>query len=256
MSQHLGPETRAIIEAINGLKKPAHEDLNYLVVTLDLTVARANELYELPGWFDFLGVGKISGDVSVRINTPTMGLIDLARVKTMKVPIRRLYFTHAAQPGGELTLGLGGEASFSADPLRSTQKMFRYVKRDVNGATAAFEPSYAKTDTPVTLFDSHTYPLDLKDGIANRIHYRLTATNAVTYTVRIYARSNADDVLSESSLIYESPAGQVSGTEYQRNELVIPFQLIMVAQIFLALEWSAAPGVTLGYIEIFGDMRG
>ncbi len=252
---HLGPETKAIIEAINGLKKPAHEDLTYLVINIDLAVARANVLYELPGWFDFLAVGTLNGSASIRINEATKDLIDLAYVKTMKLPIRRLYITNDAQPGSDLTLALGGDASFDADPVRSNETIFHAYFLDEDGGSGTLEDSYAKTDTPVHFFPQiYRYPLFFKKGIALRVHYRLNPTNAVTYTLRIYRYAYAANYESNLSLIYESAAARVDDTDYD-VEIEKPFILPVTGVMYYAIEWSAAPGVTLGFVEISGIVK-
>lgn len=248
---HLGPETKAIIEAINGLKKPAHENLNYLIVTLDLTVARVNELYELPGWFDFLSVGRMTGTATIRLNKATKDIIDLEYVKTINSPIRRFYITNAAQAGETVVLALGGDASFMGEPLRQDLKVFNYRSLDEDGGLGLFVNSRLETDTPVEQF-IWAYRVSLKEGIIKRIHYRLNPTNAVTYTLRIYDRAVAPDYESRLGKLWESAAVQADDTEYDHGELEIPFALPTMGVLFFTIQWTAAPGVTPGFIQVSG----
>lgn len=249
----LGPETKAIIEAINALKKPAHENLNYMIITIDLTAARANELYELPGWFDFLGVGRMSGTATIRLNEATKDSIDLEYVKTINTPIRRLYITNAAQAGQTLVLALGGDASFSGEPLRGDVRVFNHRSLDEDGGLGRFVNSRLETDTPVEQF-VWRYRENLHEGIINRIHYRLNPTNAGrTYTLRIYEAAEAGDYESRLRKLWESAALQADDTEYDRGELEIPFALPVLGFFYFAIEWAGgAPGVTPGFIQVSG----
>lgn len=251
---HLGPETKAIIEAINNLKKPAHENLNYLVFTIDLAVARANLLYELPGWFDHIAVGVITGTAFIRLNETTKDLIDLGYAKTINSPIRRFFITNDAQVGGTLILAVGGEATFVAEPLRNDRpSIFRYHRYSEDGAVDTFETSQTKTDTPTLYLDTFRYPVTLSTGKINRIHYRLNPTNAVTFTLRIWCNNNDPDYYSNFQMLYESPALQVDDTDYIEEDLDIPFHLGIDGLMLVSIQWTAAPGVTAGFIEVSGE---
>jgi hypothetical protein len=252
----IGPETRAIIGAIDGLKKPTHEYTNYRVIQIDLAVARANELYELEGWFDFLGVGKLTGACSIRINEPTKDLIDLAYVKTMKVPIRRLYITNAAQAGAELTLGIGGDASFEAEPIRAGRKIFGYGKLDEDGALNVFETSQAKIVLPTFMVDTFMNPADLKEGIMMKVKVRMNPTNAATYTLRLWESAVNGAVtpyMQEMACIYEMDFPGLDDIAYTIM-MERPFGLYIPGQLWYSIEWSAAPGNTPGCILIQGEL--
>jgi hypothetical protein len=256
MSGRFGPETRGIIDAINGLKKPAHENLNYQVIQIDLAVARANELYELPGWFDFLGVGKLTGAASIRINEPAKDLIDLAYQKTMKMPIRRFYITNIAQAGCELTLNLGGDASFEAQPIRQGTTNFNYGKLDEDGAADYFEVVQAKTVLPTLMVDSYRYPLDLSEGMLQTIRIRLKPTAAVTYRARFWSLNINGAVapyLQEGVLIYEMDFDGADDIAYT-IVLTRPFRLAAVGVIWYSIDWSGAPGNTKGLIQLRGEV--
>lgn len=250
-----GPETRGIIEAINGLKKPAHEHTTYRVVQLDLGVARANELYPLEGWFDFLGVGKLTGTCSVRINEATKDLIDLAYVKTMTLPIRNLYFTNDAQPGCELTLGLGGEASFVAEPIRQGRQNFSYCMLDEDGALNSFEDNQAHAVLPTHMLITWFIPADLKEGIVQMLKVRLNPTAAVTYRLRLWTAALNGAVApynQEMALIYEMDFDAADDVLYVilMNR---PIMLLNPGQIWYSITWSGAPGNTPGIITLEGE---
>jgi hypothetical protein len=256
MSERYGPETRGIIDAINGLKKPTHEYTTYRVLQFDLAAARVNELVELEGWFDFFGVGKLTGSASLRINEPTKDLIDLAYVKTMKVPIRRFYLTNIAQAGAELTVGLGGDASFEAQPIRQGKTNFMYAKLDEDGAADFFETSQAKTVLPTLQIDTMRYPEDLKEGMLQIIRIRMNPTNAVTYRARFWAAAINGAVtpyLQESVLIYEM---DFDGADDIAYTIVLnrPFRLNEAGVIWYSIEWTGAPGNTMGLIHLKGEV--
>lgn len=255
MSQHLGPETRAIIEAIDRLKKPAHENLNYRILEINLAIARINELYELEGWFDHLTVGRLTGTASIRINESTKDSIDLTYTKSINTPIRRFFITNVAQAEGEtLILALGGEAAFEAVPMRQgLSGIFRYIRYSEDGAVDTFQTSTSKTDTPALQLTTFRVTSDLKSGKINRIHYRLNPTNAATYTLRVWCNADADNYRSNLQMLYESPALQVDDTDYIEEDLDIPFNLTVVGIMYIGIEWTAAPGVTSGFVEVSGE---
>lgn len=254
--QTLGRETRAIIEAINGLKRPAaHENLNYQIMTIDLAVARANVVYELQGWFDHLSVERLTGTAAIRINESTKDSIDLTYTKSLNTPIRRFYLTNVAQAEGEtLILAIGGEASFETVPMRQgLSSIFRYIRYSEDGAVATFETSTSKTDTPALQLTTFRVTPDLKSGKINRIHYRLNPTNVATYTLRVWCNADADNYRSNLQMLYESPAAQADDTDYIEEDLDIPFNLTVVGIMYIGIEWTAAPGVTSGFVEVSGE---
>ena len=251
--ERLGPETRAIIEAIDKLRNPAHENLNYQVFTFDLTVARVNELFELPGWFNHLAVGKLTGQATIRLNEATKDSIDLRYTKTLTSPIHRFYLTHDAQPGYELIIAIGSEHTYAEIMRTGMQELFRYFRYSEDGAVNTFETITIETATPVLTLNTFRYPTDLKTGIIRRIHYRLNPTNVVTYTLRIWRMARAPDMQSNLDMLYESPALQADDVDYIDEDLNIPFSLGNAGDIYIGIEWTAAPGVTPGFIEVTGE---
>jgi alpha-glucosidase (family GH31 glycosyl hydrolase) len=129
--------------------------------------------------------------------------------------------------------------------------VFLFRKLDEDGSGGYFATSQAKTDTPTLTFDT-IYPSSIQQGIIYRIHYRLKPTNAVTYILRLYEAAKAGDYESNMRLIWESPALQASDVDYDRAELMIPFWLSGLAGMNYAIEWSGAPGTTVGFIHVQG----
>lgn len=128
---------------------------------------------------------------------------------------------------------------------------FEAYKLDEDGTGNYFETSQSKTDTPtLTLV---VEPSHIKTGKVNRIHYRLKPTAAVTFILRIWEEADAGDYESNLHLIYESPALQASDEDYDRSELDIPFKLDAVGQMFYSIEWTGAPGNTVGFILVTGE---
>jgi hypothetical protein len=90
-------------------------------------------------------------------------------------------------------------------------------------------------------------------GKINRIHYRLKPTNAVTYVLRIWRAARAGDYESNSVMLYESPPTQASDVDYDKGELEIPFVLSTPGTMYYSIEWSGAPGNTVGFIDVTGE---
>ena len=132
-------------------------------------------------------------------------------------------------------------------------KTFLYVERlETAAAWAAVTTSYAKTDTPVQVLTSNEDCEKLREGIIRRIHVRLNPTNAVTYTLRIWRRANAGDMVSNADMLWESPSGLVDDTDYDYAELEIPFSLELMGTLYFGVEWSGAAGNTNGFIDVSG----
>jgi hypothetical protein len=255
----LGPETKAIIEAINGLK-PNKEKLNYQIITICLADARSaalgNDEIALPGSFDTLTVGKLTGSAILRINERGKDAIDLAYVKSINTPIQRLFLTNEAQRLSELVLALGGDASFSADPIRTGRKIFTYQKLDEDGALNVFETSQAKTVLPTFMVDTFRDPPDLKEGVLTKIKVRFDPANiAVTYTLRLWTDAVNGAVTpyaQELVCIYEMDFPGLHDIAYT-IVLNRPIRLPVAGAIWYSVEWSAAPGNTPGALELQGD---
>jgi hypothetical protein len=104
------------------------------------------------------------------------------------------------------------------------------------------------------MLETFRFPnLTMKSGKINRIHYRLNPTNAATFTLRIWSSNDALDYWSNFQMLYESPALQVDDTDYIEEDLDIPFHLNVGGLMFVSIQWTAAPGVTPGFVEVSGE---
>jgi len=149
------------------------------------------------------------------------------------------------------------EKNSSRGGLWTRRSIFRVYSYEEAGAVGDFQTSYAETDTPVKTF-YYRKPVVFKQGIATRLHLRMNQTNAVTLlAVRIYAAAHADNYASCLRKMYDStadfPAGFVDDDEYE-IELDVPFILTTAGVVYYALEWSGAPGLTPGFIELSGEV--
>jgi hypothetical protein len=139
-------------------------------------------------------------------------------------------------------------------PVLRPKSLFIFFKLDEDGTANYFETSQTKTDTPTLLVDTHRSHPTMKSGVIHRIHYRLNPTNAVTYTLRLWRRAVANNYANNISLLYESPPLQADDTDYDRAELMIPFECCDGPGIlYFSIEWTGAPGVTLGFIDVSGE---
>ena len=126
---------------------------------------------------------------------------------------------------------------------------------DEAGASAYFNTSQGKTDTPTKQFATFKYPSTLHQGLINRIHYRLNPDNAVTYTLRLWQTATAANYASNRDMLYESPSGQVDDTDYDRAELNVPFILEGPGIMYYSIEYSAAQGSCVaGFIYVSGEV--
>lgn len=131
-----------------------------------------------------------------------------------------------------------------------SESIFMYWILDEAGADGTLVTSQTKTDMPTLYLNRLSHPT-MKSGIALRIHYRLNPTNAVTYTLRLWRAATADNYQSNVNMLYESPALQADDTDYDR-EVEIPFWLWVPGVMFYSIEWTGAPGVTPGFIDVEG----
>jgi hypothetical protein len=138
---------------------------------------------------------------------------------------------------------------------------FRARKIDQAGGAGSFQTSYALTVAPVEFFQEME-PEVVNAGVINSIRYRLNPTNAATYTLRLHDGIPLGGTVAVYQLsmrmIYESPALQADDQVYLREELNIPFVLERsptpgyLFKLYYSIEWTAAPGVTPGYIVVSG----
>ena len=114
-----------------------------------------------------------------------------------------------------------------------------------------FQVDSAKTVEPVRTIP--TEPFFVQRGVIHEIAFRMNPTNAATYAFMLFEGGKANLPYGiNSKLLYESPALLVDDTDYVLREQQIPFILDEVGLFRYNIDWSAAPGVTPGYIRISG----
>ena len=138
-------------------------------------------------------------------------------------------------------------------PLFSTDTP--YGNKPDNGSIGPIAITFGAADAPVG-----GSPTIVTGGEINRVHFRLNPTNAVTYRLTLYQSVDGADgtYQVESNKLFDSTevvAAAVGDTEYDAHELVRPFVLDSL-QIWLAVDWSAAPGNTTGYCVVSGKCSG
>ena len=149
---------------------------------------------------------------------------------------------------------MGGQKGSGRGGRWKKHSIFIYSALDEAGTNNYFETSQSKTDTPTLQLLSTKVPPRMRSGIIKRIHYRLKPTNAVTFTLRLWRSAVPADYESNKYLLYESPPLQASDEDYDRGELQIPFYLYSPGKLYYSIEWSAAPGNTVGFIDVNGEV--
>lgn len=96
-----------------------------------------------------------------------------------------------------------------------------------------------------------TIPSWIKCGKITRISYYLDRTNIVTYQLAILEGSNADDVTQMAKEVYRSAAGLLDATKYD-DYSERAFILDTIAVMYYIIDWSGAPGATIGFIVVEG----
>jgi len=67
----------------------------------------------------------------------------------------------------------------------------------------------------------------------------------------IFEDNEADDYHSNAHMLYESAAARVDDTDY-KIYCDLPFNLGTASYIYIATDWTGAPGNTTGYIRVSG----
>jgi hypothetical protein len=135
--------------------------------------------------------------------------------------------------------------------------IFTFNKLDENGALGilGFALSQAKNVPPTLFLDTNISHPTMKTGIIRRIHYRINPTNAETYILRLWRSAPANPYELNLALLWESPALQADDTDYDRKggAATIPLTLCWPGEFRYSLEWTGAPGVTPGFIDVTGE---
>jgi len=242
------------------MQRKVEEPLHYNILTLSLASARTDEKIAITG--DTITVLSMTGtDASIKLNHRQGDSIDLTLVRSLKSPFKTLFLTNTAQAEKNIILAIGGDASFQTESSRlPATTPFFYGLCDEDGSKAYFSTSVAVTDTPTVYLGvdtaPHKIPPTLSKGVITGIHVMLDPTNPVTITaLRVWSHSIPADVHSKMHILYDStwdfPAGLTDAVAYD-IETVKSFILQYQGKIFIGIEYTGAPGVTKGFVDVSG----
>jgi hypothetical protein len=144
---------------------------------------------------------------------------------------------------------------------------------DLAGTLNVFETDQALGDTP-TLYLTITTPTNIlvRRFLLEEVCYYMNPTAAVTYQLFLLEAASADNVEQLQDLVFFSPAAQADSVCYKYNNLgycadvasttaeVLQYKLPCVVELtdpgklYYMLDWSGAPGDTLGFIKIRGRL--
>ena len=86
----------------------------------------------------------------------------------------------------------------------------------------------------------------------------MNQTNAVTYQLYLFEAADADNVESLSHLVFDSGSARADDVVYKYNEQSgkTPFYVNFDVdnKLWYLINWSGAPGDTLGYIRVRGEL--
>lgn len=130
--------------------------------------------------------------------------------------------------------------------------IFYFYRRDIV-LGGDIETDQAITDTATRTLDTFRFPRDLDKGILTAIKVYMEPTAAETYQLYLLRGAAADDITQRSYVIYDSGALMAGDTWYHDFRLKKPFKLVGKGLLYYILDWSGAPGNTLGFIEASGE---
>ena len=124
----------------------------------------------------------------------------------------------------------------------------------VAGAGAPFETDQVITDEP-TLYFALDDPT-VKKFLLTEVSYYMLQTNAVVYNFYLFGGAEAVDLTSMEKMLYQSPGAQAKDQVYVRcnneNDLPKMVDLDVAGVVWYLINWTAAPGVTPGFIRVRG----
>ena len=139
------------------------------------------------------------------------------------------------------------------------------------GAENYFETDQALTDTPTLWIPVTTsIGVPVKKFLLQEVQFYMNQTNGVTYQLRLFEASNADDVEQLTDQVFWSPAAQADVTYYRYSEKgyeggsgtaeVAQYKLPRIVELedagklYYMIDWSGAPGNTPGFIKVKGHL--
>jgi len=235
-------------------------------------------------WTDAHGYVKLDiepdGFMTFYEDTTAKGTMSIPLTATVTKDIFELYiYIYAVGVVGTVGYALLDNFQVDLDPTPTTDVTGSGVKKatlrnttpvygrliDETGTADLFETDHAVTDTPTQRI---VLSRDCKRFELTGLHHYMDVTNAVTGNLLLYEEAQANDVLSQMHLCYDSSSGLADGAHYiastnghlasgaavQANDTPLPqtFNLERPGQVWFNQDWSGAPGDTLGYIVLIG----
>jgi len=132
-------------------------------------------------------------------------------------------------------------------------------KEDFAGTSDFFETDQAITDTPTLKFTVANKDGDTIERVKiTEVSIYLKPTNSVTYQMYFFEDADADNVESLSRLVFDSGSAKASDTVYKYNiqSGKVPFYANLGTDntLYYLINWSGAPGDTLGFIRARGEL--
>jgi hypothetical protein len=149
----------------------------------------------------------------------------------------------------------------------TTWKVFKFWLHEDDTTTAGFTTDSDWDDAPIRSIGPGadaavtgyglSSPSHVRRGILKKLMWRLNYPNAVTYRLVFYDdRTGGDQTYQQRArVIFDSDevaAACADDVPYVATELDRPFNLEDVGDYLFNIDWSAAPGNTLGYIMGWG----
>lgn len=144
-------------------------------------------------------------------------------------------------------------------------------KLDLAGTSNYFETDQNLTTLPtLSLSVTTSTGQPVKKFLLEEVQYYMNQANAVTYQLYLLEDASADDVQQYTDLVFFSPAAQadsvmysyrtsglqagIAGAEAVQYKLPRIVELATAGTLYYMIDWSGAPGDTLGYIKVKGRL--
>ena len=253
-------------------------------VLVSTDVAATGKTIYNENWTDAHGYVKLDiepdGFMTFYEDTTAKGRMSMPLTATVTPDIFNLYiYLYAVGVAGSVGYALLDNFQLDLDETPTTDVSGSGVKKttlrnntpvfgrliDEAGTADLFETDHAVTDTPTQRI---LLSRDCKRFELTELKYYMDVTNAVTGNLLLYEKAEANDVLSQMHLCYNSADGLGDATPYIAStnahlangaaildhDTLLPqiFDLERPGQVWFNQDWSGAPGDTKGYIVLIG----